>query len=469
MSMAWRGGVLVLAACAMPMVIEAQSPTRCRLIEQPTTRLSFDSLPGVGQVIFIGGGVSLNCPGRGITLKGDSAEQYSDHDYVIGHVIFDDPRFHVTSDFLNYYPNEEKVVAVGNVNARLPSGSTLVGPIAEYKRAVPRVRTRAELRAQSRPTITIVEKDSTGKATTPTTVVAERVFMDGDSLIYANGQVVITRPEITATADSVFLDQTREIVQLRRRPELKGKKEKPYTLKGEAIDLYSRNRKLNRVISRANATAVSDSMTLQSDTIDLRVVNDLLDHAYAWGGPASRARALSPSQNLQADSIDVWMPGQKVREIRAVRRAFAEGKPDSVRFRVEQPDTTDWMKGDTITARFDSTATTDTAKSPRLRKLTASGRATSLYHLAPSDSAERRPAINYVVARLINVDFDKQRVATVTTVDSVHGVYLEPRADSIPRRNAQPATPGQAAPRPGSMIPLPTRPPTRPPPATKQP
>ena len=87
------------------------------------------------------------------------------------------------------------MIAVGDVNARLPSGSTLVGPVAEYKRAIPRVRPRAQMIARLRPTITIVEKDSAGKPAPPTTVVSDSVFMDGDSLIYGSGQVVITRPQ----------------------------------------------------------------------------------------------------------------------------------------------------------------------------------------------------------------------------------------------------------------------------------
>src|SRR5262249_554594 len=162
-----------------------------------------------------------------------------------------------------------------------------------------------------------------------------------DSLIYASGAVVINRPDLSAAADSAFLDQSAETMRLMREPSLTGKKERPFTLKGDLIDLYSNNRKLDRVIARANALATTGSMTLRSDTIDLRVRNDLLDHAYAWG-KKSLARATSPSQNLLADSLDVTMPGQRVRLMRALGHAFAQGKPDTARFIVEKPDTTDW-------------------------------------------------------------------------------------------------------------------------------
>ena len=457
----WLARRALIVACVIgsASAVEAQTrPTPCTLVPQPTTRLTLDSLPGFGQVVFIGGGVIFKCPSRGITMRGDSAERYLDHDQLVGNAVYDEPRFHVTSNFLTYLPGDEKVVAAGDVHATLPSGSTLVGPVAEYQRPVPRLRPHERMIANSRPTISIVEKDSLGRPTPPTGVVANFVYMDGDSLIYASGQVVITRPEISATADSAFIDEGHETMRLMRTPRLKGTKDRPFTLTGEVIDLFSRNRKLQRVLANANATAVSDSMTLKSDTIDLRIRNDLLDHAYAWG-KKSRARAISPSQNLLADSLDVAMPGQRVQLVRALRRALAEGKPDSVRFRAEAPDTLDWLQGDTIVAHFDSVPVKDTSKTPKVKQLLASGHASSLYHMAPSDSAERRPAINHVTARIITIDFDQQKVATVTTVDSVNGIYIEPKSDSTSRRATPATTPGKTPAKPTvpTVVPLPPK------------
>jgi hypothetical protein len=383
--------------------------------------------------------------------------------------VYDEPRFHVTSDYMTHFPADERIVAVGNVNARLPSGSTLVGPVAEYRRPVPKIRERRQILARERPTITIVEKDSSGKPAPPMTVVADQVFMDGDSLVNAWGRVIITRPDIGATADSTFIDEARETMRLMRDPKIKSTKDRPFTLSGDLIDLYSKDRKLQRVIARAKAVAVSDSMTITSDTIDLRMKDDFLDHAYAWGA-TSRARAVSPTQNMLADSLDVTMPRQRVQLVRAVRKAFAQGKPDTTRYRLEKPDTTDWLQGDTITAHFDTTIVKkagkkDTTDNPVIKQLVATGNARSLYHMAPSDTAERRPAINYVVARLITIDFDsKPKVSTVTTVDSLTGVYLEPRtiADSTRKASAGKSSkqsPNKPTPaKPKSIVPLPPPP-----------
>jgi hypothetical protein len=470
-------GFLTAAVGVRSTAAAQATRTRC---DFSSDRIRADSLPGLGQVSFFGGNVRIHCPARGITLTGDSAEQFQDHDQVIGHAVYDEPRFHVTANYLNYFPNDERVVGAGDVHARLPSGSTLEGPQAEYRRAIPKVRPRAQMTAIARPTITILEKDSAGKPQLPTTVTANTVFVDGDSasLIYAGGQVVINRTDVGATGDSAFINEPKETMRLMRNPVVKGKRDRPFTLSGDLIDMYSKERKLYRVLSQANAVAVSDSMTLKSDTIDLRLVEQLLDHAYAWG-TRSRARVISPGQNLLADSLDVTMPGQRIQLVRALRKAYANGKPDTTKFKVAKPDTSDWLMGDTIIAHFDTAkvaaaaskasksaaaAPRDTARNPQIRQLVASGHASSYYHMAPSDTAQKRPAINHVNARVITVNFEQQKVTTVSTLDSVSGVYIEPNADTTgkrPRTNAQGSSRSPKTPaRPGtSATPAPAKPP----------
>jgi hypothetical protein len=169
---------------------------------------------------------------------------------------------------------------------------------------------------------------------------------------------------------------------------------------------------------------------------------------------------------MLADSLDVAMPGQRVQLVRALGSALAEGRPDTVHFRAERPDTLDWLFGDTIVAHFDTVPVKDTSKTPNIKQLFASGHASSLYHMAPSDTVERRPAINHVIARLITIDFNQQngaqKVATVTTVDSVYGIYIEPRADSTTKRTnatAQGKTPPKPTTKPTgpSIVPLPPK------------
>ncbi|HZI43506.1 MAG TPA: hypothetical protein VFD67_17440, partial [Gemmatimonadaceae bacterium] len=122
--------VAALSLAILAPVLHAQDRTRCTLEQLPNTRITGVKLPSNEYNNFIGGGLVVRCPSRGITLKADSAELYGDEkrDFLVGHVSYDEPRLNLTSDFLTYYTAEERIVAAGNVNGRLPSGSTLKGP-----------------------------------------------------------------------------------------------------------------------------------------------------------------------------------------------------------------------------------------------------------------------------------------------------------------------------------------------------
>lgn len=452
----------VIAALCVPAFAQTQETQRCFWQASGGQRV-IEVAPGVRN-IYLSRNVVLRCPDRGIRITSDSLESYEGEGrvFLIGNVHYTEPRLSVDSDYLTYYQREERVVANGNVHARLPNGSALVGPVAEYLRATPNTRPIERMFASGRPTITLVQRDSAGQPSPPTTVVANTINTAGDSLVYAGGGVVVTREDVIARGDSMALDSEREITRMLRGPSIEGRRERPFRLSGTIIELTGADRKLRRVLSMGQARATSEDLTLTSDTIDLRVAEDQLQRAVAWG--PSRARANSPSQELVADSIDVSMPAQRVREIYAVRGAAAHGRPDSTRFRA---DTVDWMRGDTIIARFDTTVVDTT----RLRELHAIGNARSYYHLAPADTSLKRPAINYVTGREIVIDFREQRVTNVNVVEQAAGVYLEPTpvaandtarapAAAVPSRTA-PTTGRPQNPTPTSSTPAPTRPPVR--------
>ncbi|HVZ79132.1 MAG TPA: hypothetical protein VG818_14205 [Gemmatimonadaceae bacterium] len=468
------GRALVLAVLATAPV-HAQGATRCIAENTDTTRQLGIKLPSGQYNFFWGAGIVVRCPAKQIVLRADSAEQYGDEKriFLLGHVFYDEPRFSVRSDFLTYFTADERVVASGNVHAKMPSGSTLLGPQATYLRAAPRVRPRAQLTAIGRPTINIVERDSAGKPMPPMEVIANTVFMDGDSLVYAGGDVQIHREQFAAQGDSAFLDGTKETMRLMRNPKISGQRGRPFTLVGDLIDMFSQQRKLRRVLSRGHAVATSQEMVLNADTIDLRVDNDELERAMAWG--PGRAHAKSPTQSLLSDSIVVEMPHQRVREIHALRKAYAEGKPDTLKFRTGEMD---WLRGDTVIAYFDTMPPRDTTQGIRIRQLVAFDSARAYYHLPPADSSCRIAAINYIIGDSIFVNFDGQRVQNVSARGHTDGRYAEPdslcqaaaraRADSARAHGdsakARPDTVKGAVKKPGSGAPssppAPRKPPT---------
>jgi hypothetical protein len=386
---------------------------------------------------FLSGGVVSHCIGQGNTLTADSAEYYEGEArlYLVGNVHYTEPRATVTSRTMTYYQNDDHLHAEGNVVAILSNGSTLRGPVADYYRSTPR-RLFSRLFAPGRPTVTLVQKDTTGRGRPADTanVVANQINMEADSLVYASGRVEITRPDLLATGDSAFMDSGHDFARLMREPSVQGKGTRAFTLTGGVIDLYSRNRQLERVVATPKGHALSQDLELVADSVDLRVQNNQLQRVMAWG--AGRAHAVSPDREIVADSIDAIMPGQRIREVRALRNAYAESNPDSGVVSTQR----DWMSGDTIVAHFDSLAGPDTSSKARIREIVAEGNARSYYQMKNSRGPATQPSVNYVRGRIIDLRFEDRKVATVTVTDQATGVLIEPAAASTtPKAGATPA------------------------------
>jgi lipopolysaccharide export system protein LptA len=427
--------VLALAVCALTVVAsgslnaqEARSG-QCLFVFRSRTGspLNLVKLPSGQYNWYLGRRAEGECQAQQITVVADSVEFYGDARllYLIGNVDYREPRLTLRSQRLTYWLNDEHLRAEGNVDATLPSGTKLTGPEADYYRPAPDIRRASRMIAPRRPTILLVETDSSGQRSDPTTLIANTVTMDNDSLVYASGRVIITRTDVVAHADSAFMDGGREYARLMKAPRIEGKGEEPFTLTGTLVELYGSQRTLTRVVSSQRARAVSKDVTLTADTLDLRLTESKMDRVYAWG--PSRARAVSPEYDIVADSLDVRMPGQRVREVFAVREAFAQSTPDSTRLRTTEKD---WLRGDTILARFDTVAARgDTTGRPQIRDLVARGNARSYYQVAAREGREAPPGINYVRGREITVTFENQEVARVSITEQAAGVYLEaPRA-----------------------------------------
>ncbi|HXE59562.1 MAG TPA: hypothetical protein VN607_02605 [Gemmatimonadaceae bacterium] len=431
----WAAAV---AALVVPAALVAQQPTtqpaapsgQCQLVysardSSSPPRMSAMKQPSGEFNTFIGGGVIARCPAQNMTLIADSAENYGDQKllHLIGHVHYVEPRLTLDSELADYYQSDEHLVADGKVHAVLQSGTTLDGPHADYYRVAPNVRTQARMVATGRPTITIIEHDSTGKPAPPATVVANTVTMVGDSLTYASTNVIITRPDVVATGDSADMNSGTEFARLMRHPTIKARGDRPFTLTGDLIDLYGRNHTIERVISRGTAKSVSKDATLTGDTLDFAMSEGRLQRVHAWG--KSRAHAFNPTYDMIADSLDVRMPDQRLREIHALRDAYAQSVPDTTKIHTSEHD---WLRGDTIYAYFDSSANAlnDTSTQPAIERLISFGHARSFYQIASKDTTAIGPSINYVRGDRIQVAFLNREVQTVTIKGQATGVYLDP-------------------------------------------
>ena len=313
---------LAIVACA-PALIEAQQAAggRCNIelkAGSDSTRLNTTSPTADGpRNVFVGGRVIARCLNQDVSLVADSAEWYQQAQvlYLLGNVRYTEPRVRVSSDQMNYFQVDERLIAIGHVEATLPSSSVMRGDSATYYRAVRGIRPQSRLVAQNRPRLFLAQRDSAGKAGEPVQVTANQITTENDSVVYAGGKVEITRSDLDARSDSAFLDSGREFARLMIQPVIIGKGERGYTLRGRQVELYTRDRVVQRVLAQAEARVTSDDMLLTADTIDLRVDGNKAQAAYIWG--KSRARAISPDRDLIADSLAVRMPDQQLRELRA--------------------------------------------------------------------------------------------------------------------------------------------------------
>jgi hypothetical protein len=400
----------------------------------PESRLTYLRFPDGSANTYIGGGFQGRCQGETSTIRADSAEhfQLAGVMNLFGTVVYDDPgKVRVQSDRATYFTRDERLYAEGNVvGTQLQSGSTFTGPVLEYFREIPGARPFSRMVAPSRPTVRMVERDSLGREQPPVYLQANTIEDVADSLLYGWGNVTIDRSTLHAESDSAAFDKGRSRARLIRSAFIVSRDTaQPFRLSGDTIDLFtaSDQRTLERVLAIHRGYGTSRDVVLQAEFIDMRLVDQKVDRAFAYG-PA-RATARTPGQDLEADSIAIRMPEQRVREIRAFGRAVATGIPDSTRIRSEERDV---LRGDTVVAHFDSLAAPgDTTGRVEVREIRATGNASSLFQIPSSRGPEFPPALNYVRGRDILVVFDSGAVRDVTVDSSAFGVYLEPVPDSL--------------------------------------
>jgi lipopolysaccharide export system protein LptA len=447
-----------------PRALQAQQERECnvelagvRARGQITTTTNIIRQPSGRNNVWMGGGVDAVCAGTDQRLLSDSLEQYPDQSLVIliGHVHYIENRIKLDSDRLTYYTNEERIVVEGNVIGTTPGGTRFTAPRAEYLRPAIGIRERSRLTAGTRATVWLSPKDA-GESSKDTVVMnADRIISDNDSLVYANGKVVIERPDIVATSDSAFMDNGKEFMQLTMLPVITGVGERTFTLVGEFIDAWSKQKKLTRVLARGSARATSEEVIVSADSIDLRLKEQKIDHAYAWG--PLRARAKSTDRDIVADSLDIAMPDQELKEVRAVRKAYAESPPDSTKIVVTEPD---WIRGDTIIARFERipAVAPDTGMRNVVHEIVSHGEALSYYQVAQSGVKDKPlpPNVNYVGGRIITLSFAQGKVKDVHVKDQAIGAYAEVKPDTATAKSDSTAT--AAKKKPATPPPAPKKP-----------
>lgn len=392
-----------------------------------------------------GGGVRAHCDGTNTRISADSFAHYGALGRLdlIGKVQIRDTGLALDSHLAWYFLRDERLEAHNNVIAvNRRTGSVLRGPNLKYWRAAKGIRDTVEMYATSRPTVEYRQR-ATGDsaAQEPYIIVADRIRFKGDDRMWAGGRVTIDRSDFASRSDSMMMDQTQGFGVLVGTPSVEGKGRagageagKGYTLVGTRIELALQQRDIRGVKALGHGKATGADWTLTADTIQLMIASKLLQQTFAWGD-SSRPHAISTLYAIQSDSMAIDSPGEVLTESRSFRHAFSTAKRDSTTLLSQ----TDWITGDSLTARFvqELDSTTHRQRS-RLRIILARGSARALtHHPDPKDTTKAGPAINYSRGDRITVAMLRDRIDHVEVAGKADGVHLEPRppivADSVKR------------------------------------
>jgi hypothetical protein len=383
---------------------------------------------------FAGGGVFGHCANEvTTTMQAESLAWYPERNeaHFLRSVHFRDSTAALDSDRLTYFVQQERLYAEGRVHTQnLRSRSDLRGPNLDYRRARPGVRDTVEMFATSRPTIRFYSaRDSArGDSAEPFVIVADRARMRGNDQMWGGGHVTIDRSDVAARADSAWLDLGADRgLLVGGTPVVDGKGQDHYHLTGTRIQVgLGKDHELRRVLAQGDADAVGPDWHLRADTLDAALDSGKVQRSQAWGR-TRRPDAVSGTYTVVADSLDILMPAQVMREMWGFGNGRATNRPDST---VTEDD---WMVGDTLHAEFaeaDSAAADSAGRKKQvLRHLASRGEARALYHVVDDAHRDLPPGVNYSRGERIAIAMREGKVATVDVVGQVDGVYLEP----IPR------------------------------------
>ena len=446
-------GVFILAAVLLRAPLRAQQPpaqpvrrgTACRFQLEFVGREGRQVIVGADTNSYAGGGVRLVCSDGSARIASDSIALFGRGPNTlvqfIGQVRYQDSLTIQTSNFGTYFRAGERWEARGNVNTEnLQNGSTIIGPSLDYFRLLPGVRDTLELYAVSRPTIRYATEDSLGGRGEPYVIVADRVRMKGNNRVWAAGSATVDRSDFAAKGDSLVLNTgTAGSGSLIGSPEMRGLGRDSFSLKGRRLDLTLERNVLTYVKALQDGHAVTRDVDLVADTIGLDLEQNQLIQTLAWGD-SMLPKAVTTDYEIRGDSLAFDTPARRLSEVRSFTHAWVGGAVDSA------TGDRDWMKGDTIVARF---TTVDSAGITRttLANLTATGSAHSWYRVSDRRN-DALPSINYSRGdriRIVMKSGGRRGVDQVDIRGNVDGVHLEPTPVAAPDTTVAIPAPKQGA------------------------
>lgn len=511
--------LLSTVLCSVPLAAQEDGrPRNCRLVLASTTDSTRSVTVEVAEgryVTHVGGGLRWTCGGSRMVADSAVRHEAERRLKMIGHVDYRDSVRTLLADTVTYYEAADRIVAEGDVRlTRRASGSTLRGPRIEFFRATGEGPQRTV--ATGRPHMTI-RPDTAARDTSPP------VEVDADSVVLVGEEartwrdVVITRPDTRATADSAFFHREEGLGELYGSPEVVGE---TYRLTGRTIQTGFEGGELRTVEAIEEARAVGDDFRLFAPRIRARLRDDELQRLWAVGEGGSVAFA--PPYRLSADSLQFAFAGGEIDTLAAVGGARAVEVGDSL---PEDPlaeiplsaGERSWMAADTLRFDFgpreagpeaaggratavrpdslpaaptappgrdargaarDRRAATDSVEGAdggpgpaaaadrdrQIERLTGLGDARAYYILEP-DAENERPGLHYQRGRRIVIHFEDGEARRLEGRTAI-GVHLDPTEGRGVQPDTAPEVPPREVPRAPPTDSLPAEVDTMPPDTT---
>jgi len=413
-----------LAALFLSTAAWAQSEPDCRAqLDSSDVLTRIETAPG--RVLqFASGGAWFSCVGlagaenAGVVVWHTYSDSVAWRGHLgrvdfVGNVLFSDTTAELTSSRASYYQSDDRLEAFEDVRlVNRVNGSILTGPHLVYTRSSSGDTDDAELFADQRPRVEYV---SEGDSVAPTTILGDRVRLLGSSTAWAGGNVEIDREDFAATGDSAFLNLDAEEGLLIGHAEAVGQDSIGYTLRGGRIAYRMVESELSWIQAQGRAEGLSADWRIVGDTIEFTISDDKIQAGMVWGD-SIRPRAMSDSYTISADSLAVDLPDQVLTEMRGFGDARATARNDSASTDV------DWIAGDSVVARFDSTS----SGARTLKELHANGNARAFYQIYDDENPDLPPGFNYSRGLRIVALFEEETLQRVDVMGQADGIYLEP-------------------------------------------
>ena len=411
----------------------------------------------------------LSCP-DGTRIAADSAVIYEESglNEFIGQVRFRDPLRELDSDRADYFEREGRLHARGSVEFRdLVQGTEMRGDTLVFLEAGA-LRAEDQVTVQgSRPSVTFLpadapEEDEDGVLLEPEPyhVVANRLRFEGDRYFWADGDAELDRDDLRASADSLWFHREGGDLALTGRARLITEDTE---FSGDRILLELPGDEIRSITVVGDGRLTTVDLELFGDEIRIRFENERIQRLVAVRAGAGeedeedqpgrpRPRAVAEDFFLQADSIEVLSPDERLETVHAVGRARGEmniqddadtdtagenGVPDR-----------DWIEGDAILATFEPVPAPpnkvpeevngegEARPEYRLEQLVATGSARTLYRTPPEDGVNaeggadradlRNWSMSYLLADEIEIHLLDGAVDRVEAEGTVRGLQLEP-------------------------------------------